>query len=96
MHGRHSLTHILAQHPDFLKINPNGRIPAIIDDNVTSVKGGFPVWESASIELWLVEQYDKENKLWFADPLLRAQALNWIFFAHGGVGPMQGQTHVFL
>lgn len=47
MHPTHS------QHPDFLKINPNGRIPAITDDNFK----GHNVFESASIQLWLVENY---------------------------------------
>lgn len=67
--------------PEFLKINPNGRIPALVDENV---KGGHNVFESASILLWLVERYDKEYKFWFKDPLEKSQALSWIFFAHGG------------
>lgn len=67
--------------PEFLKINPNGRIPALVDDNV---EGGHNVFESASILLWLVERYDKDYKFWFKDPLERSQALSWIFFAHGG------------
>jgi glutathione S-transferase len=41
------------KHPDFLTINPNGRIPALVDDNF----GGHKVFESASIELWLAENY---------------------------------------
>ncbi|WVF73135.1 hypothetical protein IAT40_007954 [Kwoniella sp. CBS 6097] len=77
--------------PEFLAINPNGRIPALVDDNA----GGHKVWESASILLWLVENYDKEFKLSFEDPKERSQALSWIFFAHGGVGPMQGQANHF-
>ncbi|OWZ63746.1 hypothetical protein AYX15_04322 [Cryptococcus neoformans] len=79
--------------PEFLKINPNGRIPALVDENV---KGGHNVFESASILLWLVERYDKEYKFWFKDPLEKSQALSWIFFAHGGVGPMQGQANHFF
>ncbi|KAL7418270.1 Glutathione S-transferase 2 [Cryptotrichosporon argae] len=76
----------------FLAINPNGRIPALVDDN----HAGHNVFESASILLWLTEQYDKENKFWFSDPLLKSKALSWIFFAHGGVGPMQGQANHFF
>ncbi|KZP22351.1 glutathione S-transferase [Athelia psychrophila] len=76
----------------FLKINPNGRIPALVDDN----HGGHNVFETASILIWLVENYDKENKFWFSDPLERSHALSWIFFAHGGVGPMQGQANHFF
>ncbi|KAL1412133.1 PFAM Glutathione S-transferase domain [Vanrija albida] len=81
--------------PDFLKVNPNGRIPALLDTNVNPPKG-HRVFESASILLWLVENYDTEFKLSFSDPLLRSEALSWIFFTHGGVGPMFGQAGHFL
>ncbi|WWD03435.1 hypothetical protein V865_001487 [Kwoniella europaea PYCC6329] len=77
--------------PEFLAINPNGRIPALVDDNI----GGHNVWESASILLWLIERYDKDHKFSFEDPKLRSDVLSWIFFAHGGVGPMQGQANHF-
>ncbi|RSH91650.1 hypothetical protein EHS25_009019 [Saitozyma podzolica] len=77
--------------PEYLKINPNGRIPALVDDNA----GGHNVFESASILIWLVENYDKDNHFWFSDAKLRSKALSWIFFAHGGVGPMQGQANHF-
>jgi len=76
----------------FLKINPNGRIPALVDDNI---KGGHNVFESISCMLWLVEQYDKDYKFWFSDPLLRSKAFSWIAFGQGGVGPMQGQANHF-
>lgn len=39
---------------------------------------------------------DPEFKFWFKDPIERSNAFNWIFFAHGGVGPMQGQANHFL
>lgn len=77
------------QTPEFLKINPNGRIPALIDNNVNP-PSGHNVFESASILLWLVDNYDTEYKLSFKDPLLKSDALSWIFFTHGGVGPMFG------
>lgn len=80
------------QTPEFLKINPNGRIPALIDDSQNKLN----VWESASIELYLQQLYDPDNKFWFTDVKGRADALSWIFFAHGGVGPMQGQAHHFF
>lgn len=63
-----------------------------MDDNAE----GHNVFETASILLWLSENYDPEHKFSFADAKLRSKALSWIFFAHGGVGPMQGQAHVFL
>ncbi|GMK53798.1 hypothetical protein CspeluHIS016_0103840 [Cutaneotrichosporon spelunceum] len=80
------------KHPDFLKMNPNGRIPTMTDDNY----GGHNVFESASIQLWLVEQYDPEFKLWFSDPIERSHAISWIFWAQGGLGPMQGQANHFF
>jgi glutathione S-transferase len=85
--------------PEFLKINPNGRIPALVDENFKDpiTGGGFAVFETASILLWLTEKYDTESKFWFAgDDLLRSKALSWIFFAHGGVGPMQGELKLHL
>ncbi|WWC91522.1 uncharacterized protein L201_006468 [Kwoniella dendrophila CBS 6074] len=77
--------------PEFLAINPNGRIPALVDDNFDQ----HNIWESASILLWLIDRYDKDHKLSFEDPKLKADTLSWIFFAHGGVGPMQGQANHF-
>ncbi|KDQ10246.1 hypothetical protein BOTBODRAFT_178280 [Botryobasidium botryosum FD-172 SS1] len=79
--------------PWFLEINPNGRIPALVDHN----RGGFKVFESAAILLYLAEHYDKERKFTF-DPVSDdySEALQWIFFAHGGVGPMQGQAGHFI
>jgi len=84
--------------PEFLEVNPNGRIPALVDDNVKdpATGKGHNVFESASILIWLVENYDTENKFWFKDPILRSKAISWIFFGHGGVGPMQGQANHFF
>jgi len=85
--------------PEFLKINPNGRIPALIDDNVQVEGGkGHNVFESVSIMLWLVEKYDKENKFWFGqeESVLRSKGFSWMFFGHGGIGPMQGQANHFF
>lgn len=75
--------------PEFLAINPNGRIPAIVDrDN-----GDFAVFESGAILLYLAE---KTGKLLPQDPKRRSQAIQWLMFQMGGVGPMQGQANVFF
>ncbi len=72
----------------FLKINPNGRIPAIVDHD----NGDFPVFESGAIMLYLAE---KTGKLIPSDPDGRWRAIQWLMFQMGGVGPMQGQANVF-
>jgi GST-like protein len=73
----------------FLRINPNGRIPAIVDRDA----GDFPVFESGAILLYLAE---KTGKLLPADAKDRSRAIQWLMFQMGGVGPMQGQANVFF
>ncbi len=86
----HELSFDLQQQksPDFLKINPNGRIPAIVDrDN-----DNFAVFESGAILYYLAE---KTGKLLPDNAKGRSVALQWLMFQMGGVGPMQGQANVF-
>lgn len=72
----------------FLKMNPNGRIPVIVDrDN-----DDFVVFESGAIMVYLAEKY---GKLYSEDPHVRSRALQWVMFQMGGVGPMMGQANVF-
>ena len=71
--------------PEFLRINPNGRLPAIVDD-------GFAVFESGAIPIYLAE---KTGRLLPSDPRGRSLAIQWLMFQMGGVGPMQGQANVF-
>jgi len=79
----------------FLKINPNGRIPAIIHRRPDGTE--FPVFETAAILLYLSRHFDKDNKFSFpAGSDEESETLQWIFFAHGGVGPMQGQANHFF
>jgi glutathione S-transferase len=73
----------------FLRINPNGRIPAIVDRDA----GDFPVFESGAILLYLAE---KTGRLLPADAKGRSRAIQWLMFQMGGVGPMQGQANVFF
>lgn len=74
---------------DFLKINPNGRIPAIVD----RANGDFAVFESGAILIYLAE---KTGKLLPQDPKGRSVALQWLMFQMGNIGPMQGQANVFF
>ncbi|HJR27615.1 MAG TPA: glutathione S-transferase N-terminal domain-containing protein [Pseudomonas sp.] len=75
--------------PDFLKINPNGRIPAIVD----RANGDFAVFESGAILIYLAEM---TGKLLPRDPKGRSVVLQWLMFQMGGIGPMQGQANVFF
>ena len=75
--------------PDFLAINPNGRIPAMID----KAAGDVVIFESGAIMLYLAE---KTGRLLPKDPALRYQAISWLMFQMGGIGPMMGQANVFF
>nr|GAT54074.1 predicted protein [Mycena chlorophos] len=80
--------------PWFIAMSPNGRIPVCVDRS----RSNFVVFETAAILLYLAQHYDKEHKFWFdpeTSPNDYSEMLQWIFFAHGGVGPMQGQAHHF-
>jgi GST-like protein len=74
---------------DFLKINPNGRIPAIVD----RANGDFAVFESGAILIYLAEL---SGQLMPKDPKGRSVVLQWLMFQMGGIGPMQGQANVFF
>ncbi len=75
--------------PEFLRINPNGRIPAIVDREA----GDFPVFESGAILIYLAE---KTGRLMPADMKGRSTVIQWLMFQMGGIGPMMGQANVFF
>jgi len=79
--------------PDFLKISPNNRIPAIVDR--APADGGPPlsVFESGAILLYLA---DKTGRFIPAELRGRNEVLQWLFWQMGGLGPMAGQNHHFL
>jgi len=78
--------------PDFLKISPNNRIPAIVDHEPEDGQGPVSVFESGAILLYLAE---KTGQFLPADSRKRLQALEWLFWQMGGLGPMAGQNHHF-
>lgn len=84
-----SLTRGEQKAPAFFKINPNGRIPAIVDRS----EGDFAVFESGAILVYLAE---KEGRLLPSSPKGRSVALQWLMFQMSAIGPMMGQANVFL
>jgi GST-like protein len=79
-------------HPDFLKISPNNRIPAIVDNEPAGGGGPLSLFESGAILLYLAE---KTGKLIPKDLRGRAEVLQWLFWQVGGLGPMAGQNGHF-
>jgi glutathione S-transferase len=75
--------------PAFLKINPNGRIPAIIDPD----EDGFAIFESGAILIYLAE---KSGLFLGTGKKQRSIVLQWLMWQMGGLGPMQGQANVFF
>ena len=78
--------------PDFLKLSPNGRMPAIVDHAPADGGANITMFESGAILVYLAE---KTGKLLPADPAARYEAIQWVMWQMGGMGPMFGQLGFF-
>ncbi len=73
--------------PEFLRINPNGRVPAIVDTDA-----GITVFESGAIMIYLAEL---SGRFLPPDPAGRTAVIQWVMFQMSGIGPMMGQANIF-
>jgi GSH-dependent disulfide-bond oxidoreductase len=74
--------------PNFLRISPNNRIPAIVDSDT-----GISLFESGAILMYLA---DKTGQFWPTEPKTRWHTVQWVMWQMGGLGPMLGQVHHFV
>jgi GSH-dependent disulfide-bond oxidoreductase len=79
--------------PEFLALNPNNKLPVIVDRDPIGGGDPFPVFESGAILAYLA---DKTGRLWPSDPRQRHTVLQWLMFQMAGLGPMHGQAHHFI
>ncbi len=79
-------------HPDFLKIAPNNRIPAIVDHAPVDGGAAISIFESGAILQYLAE---KTGRFMAKDLRGRTETMQWLFWQMGGLGPMAGQNHHF-
>ncbi|KAL1606146.1 Glutathione S-transferase 2 [Paraconiothyrium brasiliense] len=80
--------------PWFLEINPNGRIPALTDQDTSGRE--LKIFESGAILLYIVDTYDKEHKISYPYGTKEHwETVSWLMWQMGGIGPMQGQANHF-
>jgi GST-like protein len=79
-------------HPDFLKISPNNRMPAIVDHEPADGGAPLSVFESGAILQYVAE---KHGRFWPQDLRRKYEVTQWLFWQMGGLGPMAGQAHHF-
>ncbi|KAG9518361.1 hypothetical protein KCU93_g8428, partial [Aureobasidium melanogenum] len=89
-HQVNVLTFNEAKEPRYLELNPNGRLPTIEDPST-----GITIWESGAIILYLIDQYDKEEKLSYLDASRKYASVQWLMFQVSGQGPYFGQATWF-
>ncbi|MED5545147.1 MAG: glutathione S-transferase N-terminal domain-containing protein [Pseudomonadota bacterium] len=87
-----SLTNREQKEDWYLARNPNGRIPTLIDHEVDAANGGFAVFESGAILIYLAEKF---GRFLPADTMGRSRAIQWVMWQMSGLGPMMGQATVF-
>ena len=75
----------------YISLNPNGRIPCIEDPNT-----GMVLWESAAINMYLVQTYDPEGRLWCRQAPQSFHMNQWLFFQMSGQGPYFGQGKLYF
>jgi len=78
--------------PEYLSINPNNKVPTIVDNDPADGGGSFAVFESGAILIYLA---DKTGRFLATEPRARSQTFQWLMFQMASVGPMLGQAHHF-
>lgn len=73
----------------FLKVNPNGRVPALVDHN----NSDFCIWESGATMVYLAEKYDKTGSIYGKDVEEKAIVMQWLAHQLSGLGPVQGNVN---